>query len=463
VSIEWGAEPAMSDMEALMWRSEASPRLRSGGVILDVLETTPDWERLVAAHEWAVIRVPRLRERVIEDPLRLATPVWAEAEDFDLGYHLRRIGVPEGGGMQDVLDTAQVLAMAPFDHARPLWEAVLIEGLSGGRCAYALKLHHSLLDGAAGIQLFDILHSDRPEPTEKPTAGRAPHTAPGPGRRLLSLFDGVPARAGGALSLSASMLLRPEPTLRSGLRFARSLGRLAGPPPAAPSPLMARRSLARRLAVIDVPLAFLRAAGREGGGSVNDAFLAALTGGLRRYHEDAGLTPDTLPIAFPVSLRRDDDPLGGNRFAGARIAGPVGAADPRDRIRLIRERVLAARDEPALDFMAMLSPVLSRIPAPVLTRMTERVTSSIDLQASNIPGLARPAYIAGARITHMYPFGPAPGSAVMVTMISHDGTCCIGVTADAAAIPDIDHFAECLRAGFDEVLALAGHSLEAVA
>jgi hypothetical protein len=37
--------------------------------------------------------------------------------------------------------------------------------------------------------------------------------------------------------------------------------------------------------------------------------------------------------------------------------------------------------------------------------------------------------------------------------------CCIGITADAAAIPDIDRFAACVRAGFDEVLALAGHSL----
>src|SRR4051812_38866207 len=223
----------MSDMEALMWRSEASPRLRSGGVILDMLDSTPDWERLVAAHEWAVVRVPRLRERVIEDPLRLSPPAWADVEDFDVGYHLRRMRVPEGGGMQDVLDTAQVLAMAPFDHARPLWEAVLIEGLPDGRSAYALKLHHSLLDGAAGIQLFDILHSDRPEATpDKDVLGREPHRAPSAGRRLLGLFDGMPARAGGALSLSADMLLRPEPTIRSGLRFARSLGRLAGPPPA---------------------------------------------------------------------------------------------------------------------------------------------------------------------------------------------------------------------------------------
>ncbi len=43
---DWGAEPAMSDMEALMWRSEASPRLRSGGVILDILDKAPDWDRL---------------------------------------------------------------------------------------------------------------------------------------------------------------------------------------------------------------------------------------------------------------------------------------------------------------------------------------------------------------------------------------------------------------------------------
>ena len=73
----WGAEPVMSDMEALMWRSEASPRLRSGGVILDVLDRAPDWDRLEASHLWAVTRVPRLRERVIEDPLRVTPPAWA--------------------------------------------------------------------------------------------------------------------------------------------------------------------------------------------------------------------------------------------------------------------------------------------------------------------------------------------------------------------------------------------------
>jgi WS/DGAT/MGAT family acyltransferase len=447
-----------------MWRSEASPRLRSGGVILDVLDHAPDWDRFVAAHHWAVNLIPRLRQHVVEDPLRLNPPTWAMHDEFDLGYHLRRARVPEGGTFDDVLEMAQVLAMAPFDRVRPLWEAVLVEGLPGGEAAYMLKLHHSLLDGAAGIQLFDILHSSRPEPTpDKPRTSSRPTPPPTGARRIAQQLGGsvglLRRGTGDAVRLTGELIVRPEPTISSGVRFVRSLARLAGPSPAAPSPLMTRRSISRRLTVIDVPLKSLREAGREAGGSVNDAFLASLTGGLRIYHERHGATPEVLPIAFPVSLRRADDPLGGNRFAGARIAGPIGTADPRDRIRLIRERVLEARDEPALDFMAMLSPLLSRIPSPVLTRMTERVTSSIDLQASNIPGLARPAYIAGARITRMYPFGPAPGSAVMVTMISHDGLCCIGVNADHAAIPDPERFTDCLREGFDEVLALAGHTL----
>src|ERR1700759_814505 len=133
---QWGAEPVMSDMEALMWRSEASPRLRSGGVIVDLLHTTPDWDRLVASHEWAVALIARLRQRVVEDPLRLAPPAWEIDDGFDLGYHLRRGRVPAGGTLDDALTMAEVLAMAPFPRARPLWEAVPVEGLPGARAAY---------------------------------------------------------------------------------------------------------------------------------------------------------------------------------------------------------------------------------------------------------------------------------------------------------------------------------------
>jgi hypothetical protein len=230
---------------------------------------------------------------------------------------------------------------------------------------------------------------------------------------------------------------------------------MLGPPPARSSPLLEQRSLGRRFGIIEVPLAELSGAGKAAGGTVNDAFIAGLAGGMRRYHELHGVNVEVLTVALPISLRTADDPLGSNRFAGARIAAPVGTLDPRERMRIIGERVRAARDEAAINFMDALSPVMSRLPAALVASMTERVTQSIDLQASNVRGLDRLGYVAGARVSRMYGFGAAPGPAVMVTLFSYHGTCCIAVNANAAAVPDHELFVSCMQEGLAEVTALA--------
>jgi len=68
-----------------------------------------------------------------------------------------------------------------------------------------------------------------------------------------------------------------------------------------------------------------------------------------------------------------------------------------------------------------------------------------------VPGIPWPVYLAGARITRMYPFGPVPGCAAMITLISHNGICCIGMNLDATAVQD----PALLRTSMEEVLALA--------
>ena len=41
-----------------------------------------------------------------------------------------------------------------------------------------------------------------------------------------------------------------------------------------------------------------------------------------------------------------------------------------------------------------------------------------------------------------------------VALISHCDICCVGTVIDTTAIPDADVLLDCLRRGFDEVLAL---------
>lgn len=461
----WGGSKRMSAWEALMWRAEGDLRTRSSGVLLELLETAPEWERFRSAHDKTSRAIPRLRDRVVEPLLPVVTPTWVPDEHFDLNYHVQRVRLPAPGTIRQLLDYAAQYASRPLDPNRPCWEALLVEGLEDGKAAYLLKLHHSLSDGLGIIQLLELAHSRTTGPghldaiakTPVPSAGSATTplglVAEGITEEVRNAPAGLAHGAGELLGAVGQTLRDPIGSVGRAVRYGQSLGRMLAPP-GERSPLLRDNGFGYRLVLHDIPLADLKAGGKAAGGSVNDAFLAGILGAFRLFHEHAGVHVDYLPMAIPVSLRAPDDPLGGNRFAGARLPGPVGVVDPVERIRQIREFILAARAEPAIGFLELLAPVLSRLPSAALTEISGNLTNVSDIQASNIPGVGWPVYLAGSRVLRLYPIGPRPGVAAMVTMVSYDGTCCIGVNVDPDVVPDIELFQRCLVDGFDEVVAL---------
>jgi diacylglycerol O-acyltransferase / wax synthase len=321
-----------------------------------------------------------------------------------------------------------------------------------------LKLHHSTTDGMGGIQLLSQLHSRTSEPSpEKPQPDAPAPEELSPANVLFGHLARDAREMPGALGRAASTLRtlsRPDRAVRDAVSFGSSLRRVLADPAADGSPLLQARSLSWRFEALDVAFADLRAASKAAGGSLNDAYLAALTGGFRRYHEELGAPIESMPVAIPISVRGSEDSQGGNRFAGARLALPVATTDPRERIERIGEIVRGARSEPALDGLGLIAPALSRLPGQLISQVAGGLTKANDLQASNVPGIREPVFIAGARIERMYGFGPLPGCACMITLISHGGTCCIGVNADAAAVTEPDRFGRCLQEGFQEVLSL---------
>lgn len=456
----WGQAREMNAVEALMWRAEGDPRLRSTITSLELLDTTPVWDRFLAAHDWATRLVPRFRQRVVEPALGVGPPAWVVDPHFDLHYHVRRIQLPAGGDWAATLRLAEQLAMVPFDRARSPWEATLIEGLPDGASAYLLKLHHATTDGLGAVQLLSMLHSPTREPTTdkpQPVAPDFEYTTPVDlfGRQMTrdaASFPGLALRTAGR---AAGALQRPDRALRRAVHFGTSLRRVMADPDTDGSPLLRERSLSWRFTTLDVPFAQLRAASKTVNGSLNDAFVAALLGAFRRYHEELGTPISTMPIAIPISVRKADDAEGGNAFAGARLVAPVGIADPKERMRAIGSLVRQARAEPAIAALGIVAPALSRLPPPLISQLAGGLTKANDLQASNVPGIRDDRFIAGARIVRAYGFGPLPGCATMITLISHGDLCCIGVNVDPAAVTDGPRFERCLHEGFDEVLALA--------
>lgn len=448
----------LRNSDAFTWSIESDPRLRSTIVTLVLLDRSPDWNELVNRFESLSRMVPTFRQRVVASPAP-APPRWEFDPDFDLAFHLRRVTAAAPGTIDTILEMARLAEMADFDRARPLWEVTLIDGLADGGAALLCKLHHSLTDGIGAVEIAMTLFDATEEYDQRPMPAAAAPSAPGP---LAGLRDAVAFEAGlaarvltgsvkAAPGLIASSALHPVMTATAAWSVAASILRIARPIRKPGSPIMLDRNLVRRVAVHEVSTESLRRAGKASDGSLNDAFIAAVAGGLRRYHEKHGVAVKHLTVTMPISLRNKTDPVGGNRATLMRFDVPAAVADPADRIRIIHERTNKLRDEKSLAYTQLIAGALNLAPRWYVGS----VLRNVDFIASDVPGLPMPVFLAGAAVRMQYAFAPTLGAALNVTLLSYVDTCALGINADTGAIPDFDVFYECLVAGFDEVLALA--------
>ncbi len=457
--------PFMRPSDAFAWYMERDPDLRSTVVAIAWLEVPPDWDDLTARLERATRRIPSFRQRPVEVPGRLATPRWSTVPHFDVTWHLRRVETPAPHGRDEVLRLAALAAMTAFDPARPLWEFTLVEGLTGDAATAALimKMHHSLADGIGGVQLAVELFDTEADPDPR-AAGPLPPAPRGEqvgARRLLlqAMVDRTTRLCGrtgravrSAPGAAARLACHPLGTGTDLLDTARSIGRIVRPLPAALSPVMTRRGPGRAFHSITVGLDELKQAGALAGGTLNDSFLAAVTGGLRRYHQEHGVTVEALIVTIPISVRRPGDPPGGNRVTLQRLRLPLSPADPVQRMRAIGASLRAARAERSLAFTDAIAGAMNLVP----TGYVASVLKHVDFVASDVTGFPDQMFLCGVGVTGYSAFAPTIGAAVNAALFSYKGSCSIGVNVDTTAVPDHELLAECLKEGFADVVAATG-------
>ena len=278
-----------------IWSAIRAQAVHRRGVWLD---RAPDWDGSSARVDRISRLMPSLSRGSWTSPIPLIFSRWMYDPQFHLSWHVRRIGVPSpdlGRGAP----ARALAAMDTFDRARPLWELTWSRAsrTDGGRHRQGPP---SLSDGVGGCACW---RHRRPE-AQAPRAGeirrpagrerrnsspwsptpradsRAAH-APGPARGRGSHPDPDPRRTRPG---------RPRPRRRrdgplglpdSRAEFRRHVTPDAGAGDDTPSRLM------------EVSLDALKAAAKAADGTVNDAYLAVVTGGLRRYHERHGTSAES--------------------------------------------------------------------------------------------------------------------------------------------------------------------------
>ena len=270
----------MSGSDALLWTMGRDPILRPTIVAVMALDRAPRWADVRGRIAKLTDLVPRLRSRVIARPVGRGRPQFVADRSFDLDLHLRRMELPVGGTFRDVLDIAEVMATTGFDPELPLWESVVVEGVDGARAAFLIKMHHALVDGVGGIAVLLHLLDTVRRPSRKPVAPYHATPAPPP----LSLLKRLPDPRH-VIDMAVRTATHPVDEMEHVVATAESVARLLAPAGAPLSPLMTGRSFRRAIEVVDLPPGALRQVATATSGTLNDVFVAAIMGGLRRYHE----------------------------------------------------------------------------------------------------------------------------------------------------------------------------------
>ncbi len=440
-----GTKDPLSDADALMWRIESDPVLRSPILAVALLGATPTRAAVVAAFARATEGVLRLRRRVVPDGFVTGRLRWEDDPGFHLDAHIRERRLSGRAGLAGVLAVAAEDAAAAFDPARPPWTATLVTGLRDRRAALLLRFHHSITDGVGGVQLADALF-DPQTPRRDGGADDDQEDATGQpeGGGLL--------RVVGDVGRTATAALRdPVGASREALRTARSVRRLLGSASAPLSPVWTERSIDRRLFVTELSLDALRDAGRRLDGSINDVYLGAVAGGLHAYHRDLGHEVPALRFTMPVNRRTVDDAPGGNRFTPVRFVLPIDDPDPGQRVRIVHNISRSWRSEPSMGFTDLLANALNRLPDRVVTDVFAGMLRGVDVDAVDVPGLQEPMALAGAPVERLWAFAPPAGAAISITLVSHLDLACVALAVDTAAVAEPERLAEHLERALQDM------------
>ena len=375
-------------------------------------------------------RAPELRRKVVRAGALGGRPLWIDDPAFDIANHVRevRVGSP-AAGEPDV--TAARLIGRLLDRDRPLWELWFITGFDPERCAVLVKIHHAVADGLAAIALMGALLDVDAGAPDPPSSGWRP--APAPHRRTV-ITDNAVSRAE-AMRRAARSLRRFRRRVDGFGAAARELGaQLHATAPRSSINRPVRRG--RRVAYVPLDLATVKAAARAYGGTVNDAVLAVIAGGLHDLLAARGEHLPQLIASVPVSLRAGEDRSAGNQVGLMIVPLPVAEPDARRRLELV---IRATRHSKETQH-ALLGQRFQRwMAATPLAQPFMARQHIVNVFATNVIGPPVPLFLLDARVVDLIPFVIPTGNVTLAfCACSYAGTLYLSVTADATSTPDID-------------------------
>jgi WS/DGAT/MGAT family acyltransferase len=426
-------------------------------VITGVLwfDEVPDWDRVRdLIQERFVGPYPRFRQRVVEGRPPVSGPHWEDDPGFNLDDHLHKAVLPAPGDRGSLAELVGEITATPLDPDKPLWQIYMVDGYGDG-AAMVHRIHHCIADGIALSRVLLGLADESPDegarpiedpPTAKPRSSGSSNPLSALTGATRGAVSAVTGAAGALAHESLEITKHPSHLLdlaASGRKDADALSKvlLRGNDPH--TALKGEMGVAKGVSwSTPIPLEDVRTLGHDTGTTINDVVMTAVAGAFRRYLDRHGEVVDEVTAMVPFNLRSPTEPLPatlGNRFGLVFLGLPVGTTGRHVRLLKIHERMKKIKHSHEGVVAYGVLDAMGRTPEAVEQRVIDLFTAKGTAVVTNVPGPARPVFLAGTPVAGVLVWAPCSGDVSMtISIFSYNGMLTVGLMADAGLIPNPD-------------------------
>jgi WS/DGAT/MGAT family acyltransferase len=446
-----------------------------------VLDGELPYERVLDHFASRIHLVPSYRRKLAQVPFNMGHPKWVDDPDFDLTNHVRSHELPEGSTLEEGIDAAVKLNEPMLDRRKPLWGFVVVSGVPD-RTLILQMTHHSMIDGASGIDLTTILYDVEPDPApiaipNEPWEPEAPPNG-------VELFSEALSENIDALQSTGSASWWPDTAKQRELMSkAIRIGTSFVTRPVVTAPFNASIvGPRRRVRFMKQSFGEIREIRRALGGTINDVVLTVVTEAVARYLETHGEAIDGrhMRLMCPVNVRTEDQQGAlGNQVSAIFPVLPAWPMPVQNRLAVVIaeiDRIKANEDAQAMalateatsgawplamaptQFVGTMfdaTRIGAMFPPPVLPGWRPP-NLGINFVCTNVPGVQVPQYLAGHQVTDTIGLLVLTGNVgFSITILSYNKELFFSFICEPRLLPDLELITSNANDAFDELLAEA--------
>jgi WS/DGAT/MGAT family acyltransferase len=446
---------------------------------INIVEGEVAFDEVFAHFEARMHLLPTYRRKLAQVPLNIAHPTWVDDPDFKLANHVVHHALEAGTSLDQAIEVAVEINEPMLDRDKPLWMAYVITGVPG-KTIILHATHHSMIDGASGVELMAIIYDFDKEGDPLQEAKEDWQPQPPPSANELfneALSDNLQKLK----NTDWGKLLSVSPSQSALMQRATKVISDFVTKPVATAPFNAGLvGPHRRLAWMKQSFGEIREIRRALGGTINDIVLTVVSEAVAQYltaHDEP--TEDKLMrIMCPVNVRTENQQGAlGNQVSAIFPVLPAWPMLPTQRLTAVcaeTTRIKANQEAQALTLLQESAPEMwpigmwptqltgtpldpsvwaAKMPLPVMPPGMRPPNMGYNFICTNVPGAQVPQYLCGHLVTDQVGLLILTGNVgFSVTILSYNQMLFFGFISDPRLMPDVDKVAVSAAQTFTDLL-----------